>query len=157
MATRYRGSISEVKALNAFIALQRAAESVETATQTEIARLGLTQSRFGVLEALLHLGPLTPKVLAGKLLRSKGNLTLVLENLEREKLTERMENPEDGRSFTVTLTSKGRKLIEGMFPKHAKLVTRSMSVLTGAEQEELRRICRKLGKSQKNGGGHEKY
>lgn len=149
MATRYRGSISEVRALNAFIALQRAAESVEGATQDEIARLGLTQSRFGVLEALLHLGPLTPKALAGKLLRSKGNLTVVLEGLEREKLTERTANPEDGRSYNVTLTSKGRRLISGMFPRHARLVTKAMSALTGPEQAELRRLCRKLGLNQK--------
>lgn len=154
MATRYGGTKTEIRALNAFIALQRAAESVEGATQAEIVRTGLTQSRFGVLEALLHLGPLTPKALAGKLLRSKGNLTLVLENLEREGLTSREPSKEDRRSFTVNLTAKGRKRIAGMFPKHAALIARSLSALSPAEQDELRRICRKLGKSQKNGGGH---
>lgn len=154
MGSRYDGDAKEVRALNAFIALQRAAESVEDATQAEIARARLTQSRFGVLEALLHLGPLTPKALAGKLLRSKGNLTLVIENLEKEGLASREPSAEDRRSFTVNLTAKGRRRIEGMFPRHAALVTRSLSVLSPAEQDELRRICRKLGKSQKNGGGH---
>jgi MarR family 2-MHQ and catechol resistance regulon transcriptional repressor len=149
MATRYDGTKAEVGALNAFIALQRAADSVEAATQEEIARAGLTQGRFGVLEALLHLGPLTPKVLAGKLLRSKGNLTFVLEGLEKEALTSRARSPEDGRSYTVDLTAKGRRLISGLFPRHARLVTRSMSALTGPEQEELRRLCRKLGLNQK--------
>jgi MarR family 2-MHQ and catechol resistance regulon transcriptional repressor len=155
MATRYEGTKSEITALNAFIALQRAADSVEAATQEEIARSGLTQSRFGVLEALLHLGPLTPKALAGKLLRSKGNLTLVIENLEREGLVSREPSKEDGRSFLVTLTAKGRKKIGAMFPRHARLVTRSLSPLTGPEQEELRRLCRKLGKAQTKGGGHD--
>ncbi len=155
MATRYDGTRAEIRALNAFIALQRAADSVEAATQAEIARTGLTQSRFGVLEALLHLGPLTPKALATKLLRSKGNLTLVIDGLEKEGLTSRVRNAEDGRSFTVNLTGKGRRLIGGMFPRHAALVAGALSALSEAEQEQLRRICRKLGKSQKNGGGHE--
>ncbi|UPT74181.1 MAG: MarR family transcriptional regulator [Elusimicrobiota bacterium] len=155
MATRYDGTKAEVSALNAFIALQRAADSVEAATQAEIARSGLTQSRFGVLEALLHLGPLTPKELAGKLLRSKGNLTLVIENLEREGLTSREPSKEDGRSFTVNLTAKGRKRIASMFPKHAKLITSALSSLSSSEQEDLRRLCRKLGKAQTKGGGHD--
>lgn len=149
MATRYDGTKTEITALNAFIALQRAADSVEVATQTEIARAGLTQGRFGVLEALLHLGPLTPKVLAGKLLRSKGNLTVVLDGLEKEKLTSREASKEDRRSYTVNLTAKGRRLISSMFPRHAKLVVKSLSALTGPEQEELRRLCRKLGLNQK--------
>ena len=57
MGSRYDGTKAEVRALNAFIALQRAAESVERATQAEIRKKKLTQSQFGVLEALLHLGP----------------------------------------------------------------------------------------------------
>jgi MarR family transcriptional regulator, 2-MHQ and catechol-resistance regulon repressor len=147
MATRYDGTKAEIQALNAFIALQRAADSVEAATQAEIARSGLTQSRFGVLEALLHLGPLTPKALAGKLLRSKGNLTLVIENLEREGLTSREASKEDGRSFTVNLTPRGRKRIGVMFPRHVKLISAVLSSLSPSEQENLRRLCRKLGKS----------
>ena len=136
-----------MRALNAFIALQRAAGTAETATQGEIAKAGLSQGQFGVLEALYHLGPLCAAELAGKLLRSKGNLTLVVENLEKAGLVAREPRPDDKRFLTVTLTAKGRRLIKGMFPRHAAKVADAMGALSGPEQEELRRLCRKLGRS----------
>jgi len=148
MGSRYDGTATEVRALNAFVALERAAESVEAATQAEIGRASLTQSQFGVLEALLHLGPLCAGDLAKKLLRSKGNLTLVLENLEKAALIGRKRSGEDRRFVTVELTKKGRRLIAGMFPRHAALIAKAFRALTAAEQEELRRLCRKLGKAQ---------
>lgn len=148
MGSRYDGTKTEIRALNAFIALQRAADSVEAATQEEIVAAGLTQSQFGVLEALLHLGPMCAKDLAGKLLRSKGNLTLVVENLEKEGLTARTRSDEDRRIQTVTLTKKGRRLIAGMFPRHVQGIVASMKTLTAEEQENLREICRKLGRAQ---------
>ena len=148
MGSRYDGTAGEVRALNAFIALQRAAESVEVHARVEIERAKLTQSQFGVLEALLHLGPLCARDLAVKLLRSRGNLTLVLENLERAGLVARVRRDEDRRYQTVALTKKGRRLIAGMFPRHARVICGAFKVLTAGEQEELRRICRKLGKAQ---------
>jgi MarR family 2-MHQ and catechol resistance regulon transcriptional repressor len=148
MGSRYDGTTGEVRALNAYVALQRAADSVEGSTQAEIERAKLTQSQFGVLEALLHLGPLCARDLAVKLLRSKGNLTLVLENLEKAGLVARVRRDEDRRYQTVALTKKGRRLIAGMFPRHAGLIANAFRVLTAEEQEELRRICRKLGKAQ---------
>jgi MarR family 2-MHQ and catechol resistance regulon transcriptional repressor len=148
MGSRYQGTVGEVRALNAFIALERAAESVEAATQAEIARAKLTQGQFGVLEALLHLGPLCARDLAGKLLRTKGNLTMVVENLEKAGLVAREARAEDRRYLTVDLTKKGRRLIAGMFPRHVGGVVKAFRVLTADEQEELRRLCRKLGKAQ---------
>lgn len=148
MGSRYDGTKTEVRALNAFIALQRAAESVEGATQGEIGKAGLTQSQFGVLEALLHLGPMCARDLAGKLLRSKGNLTLVVENLEKRGLVKRTRNHDDQRIQTVTLTKKGRGLITAIFPDHVRGITAALKVLTDSEQEILRRICRKLGRAQ---------
>jgi MarR family 2-MHQ and catechol resistance regulon transcriptional repressor len=147
MGSRHKGPAGEVRALNAFIALQRAADSVETATQDEIARAGLTQSQFGALEALHHLGPLCAKDLSAKLLRTKGNLSLVLDNLEKAGLIGREAREEDRRIRTVALTAKGRRLIAGTFPRHARLVEKSMGALTAPEQEELRRLCRKLGRA----------
>ncbi len=148
MGTRYDGTKTEVGALNAFIALQRAAESVEGATQAQIDGAGLTQGQFGVLEVLLHLGPMCARDLAGKLLRTKGNLTLVIENLEKRGRVERTRNDNDGRIQTVTLTSKGRKLIMAIFPEHVRGITTAMTVLSQAELNVLRHICRKLGRAQ---------
>jgi MarR family 2-MHQ and catechol resistance regulon transcriptional repressor len=147
MGSHYRGTKEEVRALNAFIALSRATDCVETRTRAVMAGEGLTEGQFGILEALHHLGPLCAADLAGKVLRSRGNLTLVIANLERDGLVERTTRAEDRRYRTVELTSKGRKLMVTAFPRHARLVTKTMGALVPAEQDELRRLCRKLGKS----------
>lgn len=145
MGTRHRGSIEEVRALNAFIALSRAAESIGARTQETISAAGLTDGQFGVLEALYHLGPLCAADVAEKVLRSRGNLTLVVSNLERDGLIVRTPRAEDRRYRTLELTAKGRRLVKGMFPRHARLIARTMGALSAAEQDELRRLCRKLG------------
>ena len=144
MGSRHGGSIEEVRALNAFIALSRAAESVIYRTQTEIVASGLTESQFGVLEALYHLGSMCAAELAVKVLSSRGNLTLVIANLERDGLIARTTRDEDRRYRTVALTAKGRRLVAGMFPRHARLIAGTFAVLTPREQDELRRLCRKL-------------
>lgn len=151
MGTRYRGSQDEVRALNALINLTRAAEALSDSLQKEIVGHRLTGSQFGILEALFHLGPVCQGELAGKLLRSCGSMTSVVAGLERRGLVERRRDGADKRFVTVRLTRKGERLITGIFPEHAKTVARQFQVLTAPEQEELRRLCRKLGKAVKQG------
>ena len=145
MPTRYRGTESEVRALNALISLVRSSEAVGVALHRELGRKGLTSSQFGVLEALLHLGPLCQGDLAAKLLRTGASTTSVVEGLERRGLLVRQRTEEDKRFVRVALTGKGRRLIEDLFPAHAEKVARVLSALTADEQDELRRLCRKLG------------
>ena len=64
MGTKYKGSLKEKIALNAFINLNRAVETVRMRTNKNFQHNGLTESQFGVLEALFHLGPLCQKELA---------------------------------------------------------------------------------------------
>ena len=147
MPTRYRGSEGEVRALNALITLFRATEAVGVTLHRELFAKRLTTSQFGVLEALFHLGPLCQGELAEKLLRSGASLTSVVEGLEKRGLVVRQRTEEDKRFVRVALTGKGRKLIQEIFPGHAKTVTRLFRVLSDEEQEHLRRLCRKLGTS----------
>ena len=145
MPTRYRGDEREIRALNAFITLMRAAEAVASSVNEGLAARRLTPSQFGVLEALLHLGPLCQGDLASKLLRSGASVTSVVEGLEKRGLLVRQRTEEDKRFVRVALTGKGRKLVAELFPGHAKAIARRFSVLRPAEQDELRRLCRKLG------------
>ena len=96
-------------------------------------------------QPLHHLGPLCAADLAKKVLRSRGNLTLVIANLERDGLVERTTRAEDRRYRSVELTVKGKKLIKTIFPSHARLIVQTMSALSPRELDELRRLCRKLG------------
>lgn len=146
MPTRYRGSDEERRALNALITLRRAANAVSHREADLMRRHGLTESQFGVLEALLHLGPMCQRDLAGKILKSTGNLTTVVDNLERDGLVERRPNPDDRRMVSVELTAPGRGLIEEILPAHVASIVDLFSVLSADEQGELARLCRRLGR-----------
>ncbi len=151
MGSRYPGRESDVRALSAFINLMRAAESVSgrvMRASPAASKAGLTSSQFGALECLYHCGPMCQKTLAGKILRSGSNMTMVIDNLERRGLVRRDPDPEDRRYFRVRLTGGGRQLISRVIPRHVEVVVREMSALTGRELDALRGMCRKLGKKE---------
>lgn len=145
------GTEEERRALGAYTKLVRAAESVTSRLQGHLNEANLTFSQFGTLEALYHLGPLCQKELGEKLLKSSGNITLVLDNLEKRNLVRRERSTEDRRYITVHLTDAGRDLIAGIFPHHAAAIVRELSILTPDEQEELGRLCRTVGLGERKG------
>lgn len=146
MPTHFQGTPEEMLSLNTFIKMSRAVQSFEHRVAAHGSIGDLTNSQFGVLEALLHLGPLCQGELSRKLLTSTGNMTLVLDNLEKHGQVRRVRSTEDRRMVLVELTEAGRKLIEGIFPKHVAAIQQEMSVLTADEQVELGRLLLKLGK-----------
>lgn len=112
---------------------------------TMLAEQGLSESQFGVLEALYHLGDLTQVDLARKILKTGGNITMVVDNLEKRGLVLRIRRQGDRRYVKVQLTGDGRKLIDDYFPSHARAIAQLMSALDSEEQETLAALCRKLG------------
>lgn len=145
MGTHYTGTGEETRALNAFIKLIRAAQSVSGRVEAHLSDLGLTVSQFGVLEALFHLGPLNQKSLAAKILKSTGNITMVIDNLEKRGLVKRTRDEKDRRHYSVTITRKGAGLMASFFPKHVARIVAEMGVLSGAEQDALASLCKKVG------------
>ena len=145
MGTKHKGTPRERAALDAFIKLQRAAESVTDRTSAVIRESGLTYSQFSVVEALYHLGRLTQKELAGKILRSAGNMTMVIDNLEKNGLARRERCENDRRVVYVSLEARGRELVRRIFPEHVKEIVTQMNALTATELRELGRLCKKLG------------
>lgn len=131
-------------ALDAYVKLMRAADSVTARAHGPLGQLTLTQ--FGVLEVLLHRGPLSAGEIATKILKSAGNLTLVLANLERDGLVARDRDPADARRWIISLTAAGRARITTLFPKVAAAITAEFAHLSPAEQAMLAELCKKLGR-----------
>jgi MarR family transcriptional regulator, 2-MHQ and catechol-resistance regulon repressor len=148
MGTKFQGTDEEINALNTYIKLTRAAESVFDRTNAHIASYDLTTTQFAVLEALHHLGTLSQVELAQKLLKSTGNITTVLQNLEKRNLICRVRDPNDQRYVQVSLTDTGRELIARIFPVHVQGIVAAMNVLSTEEQTTLAHLCRKLGTMQ---------
>ena len=145
MPIHHQGSAEEVQALDTFVKLSRATDALQAAVMRSLMAEELTPTQFGVMEALLHLGPLRPKTLGQKLLKSGANITTVLDNLEKKGLLRREASAEDRRSLVVHLTPKGRKAIASIFPRHAETITRLLGHLSAAEQADLSRLSKKLG------------
>ncbi len=145
--TKFSGDKQQLLALGVFVKLMRAAESVSSVVHRDLADKELTVSQFGVLEALYHLGPLCQKDLAAKILKSTGNITMVIDNLEKRDLVKRQKDERDRRYFIVHLTQVGRGKIADIFPGHAAMITRKMSRLNEKDLKELGRLCRTLGQA----------
>jgi MarR family 2-MHQ and catechol resistance regulon transcriptional repressor len=147
MPTHYHGTSQEELALDTFIKFIRAIDSLTARIQNRGTMASLTMSQFGVLETLYHLGPMCPGDISVKLLKSGGNITLVLDNLEKQGLVRREREVEDRRMVMIYLTEAGRDLISRLFPAHVAVIVAELSCLTAEEQQTLGRLCRKLGKS----------
>ena len=132
-------------ALNTYTKLMRAAESVTNRVGRTMSASGLTISQFGVLEALHHKGPLCQRDIAAKILKSTGNITLVIDNLEKQRLVKRERISEDRRYLTVSLTENGETLIRTVFSDVESAIVTEMASLTSEEQETLGMLSKKLG------------
>jgi MarR family 2-MHQ and catechol resistance regulon transcriptional repressor len=148
MGTHYQGTTEEMSALDVYIKLSRAAEAVTARINGYLKNENLTISQFGVLEAIYHLGPMRQNQLGEKILKSGGNMTMVIDNLEKRGLVQRERNPNDRRSIIVHLTETGQMLIDALFPRHVQIVVKEIGVLTPEEQVQLAALCKKVGLGQ---------
>jgi MarR family transcriptional regulator, 2-MHQ and catechol-resistance regulon repressor len=149
MPSAFPEQADEMLALNTFIKLMRAGDAVLSRVHRHLDEWGLTISQFGVLDALLHLGAMSQKELADKILRSSGNLTMVIGNLEKRGLVRRERSVSDRRVLLVYLTTEGESLINEVFPKHVEIIKEEFSILTLEEKIELGNLCGILGKQRR--------
>lgn len=145
MPTKYKGTPKEIRALDVYIKLQRAAETVMTRTTAHLADYDLSVSQFAVLEALYHLGVLSQRDLATKLLQSTGNISTVLKKMEKRGMISRERDAKDNRYMQVCITDAGKEILKRCFEPHVQGIVLELSILTADEQKELARLCRKLG------------
>ncbi len=132
------------QALSAYRRLYRAFRSVQQEANSGYASHDLTPSQFASLEALHAHGSLCQSDIAMRIRRSGGNLTMVIDNLERRGLVLRRPSDIDRRLKLVELTSAGETKIAAVMPEHAARIRELMARLSPREQIQLSRLCRKL-------------
>lgn len=148
MATNFQGTKQERRALDGYIKLSRASEAVSQRINDHLREVNLTISQFGVLEAIYHLGALQPRQLGEKILKSSGNMTLVIDNLAKRGLVERERRADDRRRVDIQLTADGEALVEAILPRHVAGVVEAFDCLTADELEQLSGLLKKLGLAQ---------
>jgi len=108
--------------------------------------LGLTD--FGVLEALLHKGPLPVNTIGPIVLTGKGpsSISIAVDRLFAKGLVSRVESGEDRRVRIVALTPLGKDLIVSSFRKHSLQMKRVFAELSPEELHGLETALKKVGK-----------
>ena len=147
MPIHFTGSRAEIRTLDTFVKLTRCTNSL-LARLAERNSIGeLTYSQFAVLEALYHIGPMTAGEVSQKILKSGSNLTLVIDNLERDGLVRRERDAKDRRVIHVHLTEAGKGKVQAVLPGHVAALVDEFQVLSAKEQEMLGELCKKLGRN----------
>ncbi|NUN69541.1 MAG: MarR family transcriptional regulator [Bacteroidetes bacterium] len=147
--TKKYGNKAEL-ALSLWVKLARSSDTMAMLTSKDIDRYGVTVSQFGVIESLGHLGPMKIGEMCSKKLMTGGNMTVVVDNLEKLGLIERVKDPEDRRASIIRLTPQGEAKFAEMFPAHAQFVEEQIwGSLSDTEIEQLSELLKKLGCSLK--------
>ena len=137
----------DASGVHLWLVLWKAFRSVEAHSHRHIATLDLGVSDFGVLEALLHKGPLTVTELGAKVLLTSGSMTAALDRLERRGLVEREGTADDRRVRVIRLTPKGKELIQKGFGEHKMAMEYAVEGLGEQDRAALVNLLRQLGQS----------
>jgi len=139
-----RGALSNESTQAVYIQLSRAAEAIAATLQPALAAEGLTAGQLGVLEAIVTQGPMSLRSLGERLFRSPPNMTIVVDNLERDGLARRVRSDTDRRVVLVEITSEGQRRFRRAYPLYGRLITEFIGVLSAGEQARLSALCGRL-------------
>jgi MarR family transcriptional regulator, 2-MHQ and catechol-resistance regulon repressor len=117
-------------AVSAYVQLVRTAEALHARVSQGLIEEGLTASQFSTLKVLRMRGPQSQKDIANYLLKTGGNITLVVDNLVRRKLVLRGNDPNDRRIALVELTPLGTATFDRVYPSHLQRIHRAMESLS---------------------------
>ena len=111
-----------------------------------IEETGLGLSDFGVLEILLHKGPLPVNTIGPIVDLTPGSISIAVDRLLAKGLVSRVESAEDRRVRIVALTPHGKELIAKSFREHSGQMKRVFSGLSSEELRILEVALKKVGK-----------
>jgi MarR family 2-MHQ and catechol resistance regulon transcriptional repressor len=135
----------KVSGVHLWLILWKAFDAVREHAERHIESLGLCLSDFGVLEALLHKGPLPVNTIGGLIRLTSGSITAAVDRLEKKGLVERRNDPGDRRARVVYLTASGQELISKAFADHEAAMEHATSGLSPGERTEAAELLKKLG------------
>ncbi|WP_337103766.1 MarR family winged helix-turn-helix transcriptional regulator [Paenibacillus sp. YIM B09110] len=144
-------STTKNESLDLYIALSRASEWVNAHADRDIRSQGLNRTEFGVLELLYHKGAQPIQQIGTKVLMSSGNITYVVDKLEKKHFVKRNPSPRDRRLILAEITDAGRTFMEEVFPQHTKVIEQAVAGLTEEEKKAAGQLLKKLGKYAQDG------
>lgn len=137
--------VEQQVALKLWVTLARAFAAVNEHATQDVREHALSLTEFAVLELLYHRGPTLQGEIQKRILVSSGGITFLVDRLVEKGLVERRTCPEDKRARHAALTSRGRRLMRRIFPRHARRIAAATQGLALAEQREATRLLKRLG------------
>ena len=144
MATKEPTNPATSVPVTTYVKLVRTAESLHSNVSRGLSVDGLTASQFSTLKVLRLQGPLSQRDIAKYLLKTGGNVTVVVDNLEKHGLAVRIRDTEDRRFIFVRLTPAGEELFDRIYQPHLVRILDVMGNLSESELEHLHRLLEKL-------------
>ena|GEM_PF-927195 len=127
-----------------WLRMWRVVQKVERAAIEHLRAHGLNRAQFDVLAHVGAAEGCKQKELGESLLVTKGNVSHLVDQMERRGLISRCQ---EGRTNRLYLTEEGRRLFEEVVPAHEDLVHQQMSALSEEEQAQLHELLRELDRS----------
>ena len=114
-------------------------------TQLFEKQLGISLTRYQILQFLLQQSPCNQIAVQEKLQIDQAALTRHFKILEKEGLVKRRRNPQNQREVLVEVTDFAREqLVTNSPQQHINIKSQMESVLTKGEREEFSRLLEKL-------------
>jgi MarR family 2-MHQ and catechol resistance regulon transcriptional repressor len=129
-----------------WLVMMKAMRALTRYAAADIEDTGLGLSDFGVLELLLHKGPLPVNTIGPIVDLTPGSISIAVDRLVTKGLVSRVESADDRRVRIVALTSRGKDLIVSAFRKHSGQMKRVFSELTPEQLRSLEVMLKKIGK-----------
>jgi len=133
------------RALRIWLRLLTCTQMIERVVRSRLReQFGTTLPRFDLM-AQLERTPVGLKMneLSRLLMVTGGNVTTIVDQLEKEGLVERLDEPADRRAFRIRLTKAGERTFTEMARAHGEWVVEMLSGLSRREQDELLRLLAK--------------
>jgi MarR family 2-MHQ and catechol resistance regulon transcriptional repressor len=135
----------DLSGVHLWLVLWKAWRAVQAHAYRSIAAQPIGESDFGVLEALLHKGPMPVNTIGRRVLLTSGSITAAVDRLEAQGFVERQAHASDRRARIVHLTPVGERLIKGVFGQHKQDMEQAAMALSRPERTTLIRLLKKLG------------
>jgi len=131
---------------HAWLVMMKAMRALTRYAAAGIEETGLGLSDFGVLEVLLHKGPLPVNTIGPIVDLTPGSISIAVDRLVEKGLVSRVESAEDRRVRIVALTPCGKDLIIPAFRKHSGQMRKVFSELSPGELRDLEVALKKVGR-----------
>jgi len=124
-----------------WLRLVRVHQKVERTAMEHLRQWSVSVPQFDILAHVGAAEGITQQELTVARLTTKGNLSQILDHMERDGIVRRER---DGHVKRVWLTDAGHQLFEEVVPDHEAVITAQFSALEPADQDQLLRLLRTL-------------